>query len=82
MPDLEPVLGTYASFWQYRLQGFGNLGINIAIFFVVVVSIISLIESKKSFFYIEIIIVVIWIISSSIFFFNSYKKSLDFGIVY
>jgi len=69
MPDLEPVLGTYASFWQYRLQGFGNFGINITIFFVVVVSIISLIESKKSFFYIEIIIVVIWIISSSIFFF-------------
>ncbi len=63
MPDLEPVLGTYASFWQYRLQGFSNFGINIAIFLIVVGSIISLIESKKGFFYIEIITILIWIIS-------------------
>ena len=67
MSDLEPVLGTYGSFWQYRLQGFGNFGINIAIFLVVIGSIISLIESKKGFFYIEIITVVIWIISLLIF---------------
>jgi len=63
MPDLEPSLGTNAPFWSYRLQGFGNFGINIAIFLVVVGSIISLIESKKSFFYLEIITVLIWIIS-------------------
>ena len=69
MPDLEPILGTNAPFWRYRLQGFGNFGINIAIFLVVVGSIFSLIESKKGFFYIEIIIVVIWIISSSTFLF-------------
>jgi hypothetical protein len=67
MSDLEPMLGRNAPFWAYRLQGFGSLGIIIAIFFVVLVSIFSLIESKKSFFYIEIIIVVIWIIGSSIF---------------
>ena len=63
MPDLEPMLGRNAPFWAYRLQGFGNFGINIAIFLVVVVSIFSLIESKKGFFYIEIITVLIWIIS-------------------
>jgi len=69
MPDLEPMLGRNAPFWSYRLSGFGNFGVNIAIFFVVVGSIFSLIESKKSFFYIEIIAVVIWIISSSTFLF-------------
>ena len=69
MPDLEPFVDRHAPFWSYRLQGFGNFGINIAIFFVVVVSIFSLIESKKSFFYIEIITVVIWITSSSTFLF-------------
>jgi len=63
MPDLEPMLGGSAPFWIYRLQSFGNIGINIAIFLIVVGSIISLIESKNDFFYIEIIAVIIWIIS-------------------
>ena len=68
MPDLEPSLGPYAaSFWSFRLYGFGNFGINIAIFLVVAVSIFSLKESKKSFFYIEIITVLIWIIYQLIF---------------
>jgi hypothetical protein len=64
MPDLEPVLFTYAPFWSYRLYGFGYFGIYIAIFLVVVGSIISLNESKKSFFYIEIITFLIWIFST------------------
>jgi len=63
MPDLEPFHGRHAPFWSYRLQGFGNFGINIAIFLIVEGSIISLIESKKGFFYVEIITVLIWIIS-------------------
>jgi len=68
MPDLEPVLGTHAPFWSYRLQGFGNFGLNIAIVLVIVGSIISLIESKKSFFYIEIISILLWIVISGIFY--------------
>jgi len=64
MPDLEPVLFTYAPFWSYRLYGFGYFGIYIAIFLVVVGSIISLNESKKSFFYLEIITFLIWIFST------------------
>lgn len=67
MPDLEPVLFTYAPFWSYRLYGFGYFGVNIAIVLVVVGSIISLIESKKSFFYIEIITILIWIFSTFFF---------------
>jgi len=67
MPDLEPALWTHAPFWGYRLGGFGNFGLNIAIFLVVLGSIISLIESRKSFFYIEITILLIWIISYLIF---------------
>lgn len=54
MPDLEPYVYLHAPFWRYRLSGFGNFGLNIAIFLVIAGCIISLIESRKSFFYVEI----------------------------
>jgi hypothetical protein len=68
MPDLEPVMFTHASFWSYRLYGFGSFGINIAIFLIGLGSIISLNESKKSFFYIGIIVTVLILIFNLLFF--------------
>ena len=61
MPDLEPVVMSYADFWRYRIAGFSTFGINIGIFLVLTGSIISLSKSRKSFFKIEITIITIWI---------------------
>ena len=68
MPDLEPFVTRHAPFWSYRLAGFGNFGLTIAMFLVIAGSIISLIKSRKSFFYIEITIMSIWIINQLVFF--------------
>jgi len=62
MPDLEPVLFSYAPFWNYRFYGFGLFGFNLAICLFILGSIISLMKSRKSFFYAEIIILSIFII--------------------